>query len=314
MAEEATLDAEPVVAPEIKSAAAPAAKATPEPIVGKSEADPGAAPPAKVVESDWRDDWRDKIADAKHKKTMDRFASPKDLANAYFSLTQRLSSGELKAVVPFPAKGTAEEQAAWRKDQGLPEAADKYDLKFDDGLVIGENDKPIVDAFLKAAHEANMPAAGVKTAVSWYFKAQEKRMQEQQASDEALLEQTSDALRAEWGTEFPRNRNLIRGLLETAPPEVKELLEGARLSNGQPVFSNVHAVKAFAQWARQINPVTTVVPGAGANVASAINDELKQMNAWMAAPKGSTDWKKYWKSDETQKRYRELIDAQARAK
>jgi hypothetical protein len=64
-----------------------------------------------------------------------------------------VSSGELKANVPFPEKGTDEEKAAWRKDAGIPDKPEAYDLKFEDGFVVGEDDKPMVDELPQAAHE-----------------------------------------------------------------------------------------------------------------------------------------------------------------
>mgnify|MGYP000100175251 CR=1 FL=1 len=48
---------------------------------------------------------------------------------------------------------TDEELAEYRKANNIPEAPDKYDLTFDSGLVIGKEDKPIVDSFLKYAHD-----------------------------------------------------------------------------------------------------------------------------------------------------------------
>src|SRR3546814_3644725 len=56
----------------------------------------------------------------------------------------------------LPIYATPEQIAEWRKEQGIPEKPEDYDLKFDNGLVIGEADKPLVAEFLKASHATNV--------------------------------------------------------------------------------------------------------------------------------------------------------------
>jgi len=69
----------------------------------------------------------------------------------------------------------------------------------------------------------------------------------------------------------------------------------------------------MARWlamnARTINPVATVVPGAGANIAGAIDDEITSIEKMMR-----TDRQAYNKDEKMQARLRELYGARERAK
>ena len=70
------------------------------------------------TEAAWPQDWRDQLAggDEKLVKRAQRYASPRDVWNALVAAQNRISSGELKSVLPKDAK--PEEIAAWRTEQG----------------------------------------------------------------------------------------------------------------------------------------------------------------------------------------------------
>ena len=170
-------------------------------------------------ENAWPDTWRETYAGEDEGKLakLSRYSSPNAAFDAMISAQTKISSGEYKATTPFPDKGSEEEQTTWRTENGIPESADKYDMTFENGLVIGDDDKPIIDEFLNAAHAANMPPAQAKTAVEWYYQNQEKQAELLAESDTAQQTETEDALRAEWGNEYRANINRIHGLLDTAP-------------------------------------------------------------------------------------------------
>lgn len=257
-------------------------------------------------------DWRKDIAgdNAEWMKTLERFASPKSMFESYQALRSKMSSGELKDVKPFPEKGTPEEQANWRKDNGLPEKPEAYyeHLKFDNGLVVGEEDKAGVDAFLKAAHGANYTPAQAKAAVGWYFQQKEVEAEARATADKEVAQKTVDALRAEWGNEYRTNMNGIHAVLDTAPAGVKEKVMNARMADGTPVMSDPDTLRFFTSLYRTINPVTTVVPaGDEATMVKTIDDELSAIKNVMA-----TDRKKYNNDEKMQKRYRELLAAKER--
>ena len=258
----------------------------------------------------WPDDWRQRVTtDEKHSKTLERFASPKALFESYASLRQRVDSGELKLQTPFPDKGTPEEQTAWRKSNGLPEKPTDYKLEFEDGLVFGDADKPVIDAFLASAHSLNMPESQVKGTLRWYHGLQEQAAEKREQADTEFLQKAEDALRTEWGNEYRRNINLVKGLVETIPENVREAFVGARLASGEAMINHPDVARWLVSTARTVNPVSTVVPGAGGNVAAAIEDEIGQIETTMR-----TDRKKYNSDDKMQARLRELYNARDRAK
>lgn len=257
-------------------------------------------------------DWRKEIAgdNADWMPTLERFASPKALFESYQAMRQKLSSGELRDVKPFPKDGKPEEQAAWRKMNNLPEKPEGYHehLKFDDGLVIGEEDKPGVDAFLTAAHAANYTPEQAKAAVGWYFQQKDAEAEARATKDKEVAQKTIDALRAEWGGEYRTNMNGIHAMLDMAPAGVKDKVMTTRMADGTPLMSDPDFLRYMTGLYRQVNPVSTVVPaGDDAAMAKSIDSEIQQIKDVMAK-----DRKKYNADEKMQKRYRELLAAKER--
>ncbi len=266
------------------------------------------------VENIWPDNWRESYAGEDEKKLsrLSSYASPNAAFDAMLSAQNKISSGDFKEVLPFPVDGKDEEKADWRKNNGIPESAEKYDLTFEDGLTIGEDDKPVIDDFLKAAFEGNMSPESAKDAVKWYYDNQTKQEEARAEADAQTSQETQDALRAEWGNDYRPNINRIHGLLDTAPEGVKDKIMNGRLEDGTPIASDQDTLKFFIDLALQVNPATTLVPGSGGNVVGALEDEIKSIEAMM-----SSKTSEYWKgpkSDDMQKRYRELITARDKMK
>lgn len=290
---------------------------SPDPAPSVAPVDPSSFPVADTVaptpapQSDWPDDWRDKVSkDPELRKTLDRFASPKAVFESYQSLRQKMSSGELKSNTPFPEKGTPEEILAWRAANGVPERPEDYNLKFPNGLVFGDDDKPFVEDFLKMAHSRNIPADKVNGVLQWYQQNQEKLQDERETRDIQYLKEAEDHLRTEWGGEYRRNINLIKGLVDTLPESVKPLFHGARLADGSVLLNHPDMARWLVATARTINPMATVIPGvSGASMASAIEDEISSIEKVMR-----TDRSAYNKNEKMQARLRELYGARSRAK
>lgn len=254
----------------------------------------------------WPDDWRNRYAgeDVKKMERLNRYASPAAAFDALLSLQSKIGAGELRSKLPDNA--TKEQVAAWRSENGIPESPDKYDLA---DVKVSAEDKAMVDGFLAKLHGANAPAAVAKEAVAWYYDEAERRTEERLNKDKQIAMTSEDALRAEWGDEYRTNVNMANGLLETIPADVRNLFRTGRLGDGTPIMSSPNVLKALVSWSRQINPVTTVVPNAGANIGSAIEDEIKAIEHTM-----KTDRKAYNEDDKMQSRYRELLDARSRIK
>ena len=293
---------------------APEAPATPSPesntsLLGGDPAAPAApaAPADPAPEGDWPEDWRQKYSagDEKIIKRLERYGSPKAAIDALFAAQAKISSGELKTALKPDA--TPEELTAWRADNGVPEKPEDYELGLPNGLVIGDADKPIVDDFLKAAHEANLHPSQVNQALGWYFDKQEQAFAEQAARDEEARIHAEDELRQEFGPEYRRNLEIARNFLKGAPESVREKLETGRAADGTPLGNDPDIIRWMVGLSREMNPLATVVPGSGTNAAQAVESELSNLRSLMGDHKSA-----YWKGPEAQKmqaRYRELVGA-----
>lgn len=257
--------------------------------------------------------WREHIAgeDQDALKQLARYASPADVWKKARELEKKMSSGELKAVTAFPEKGTAEEQTAWRKDHGIPEKPEAYDLTLGDGLVIGDDDKPLVNEFLKHAHATHTPNEGVKQTLKWFLGTYREQVESGRAeAEKGALQQAEDQLRKDWGADYRGNMNAIAGLLDahvSTDSGLKDrILKSVKL---EPEFA-----KLWATLARETNPAGTLVSGDPAKMEQTIGDEISKYEGWMKAGRGTKEGDKYWKDEKVQARYRELLGARDKMK
>ena len=261
----------------------------------------------------WPDKWRESYADGDEKKIsrLAKYPAPTDAFNALIAAQNKISEAGLKE--PFPIKGTVDEQSAWRAANNVPEAADKYDLKFEDGFVIGDEDKARTESFLKSAHADHLPNSVVKNMIRWSYAQQESEIAAQNEADKTLATATQEELRTEWGADYKGNMNVIHGLLDLAGnPDLKNSIMGGRLADGTPIFASAPALKWLAQLAREINPVTTLVPPGTGDIGAAIGDEIANIEKLMGN-KVSDYWKGP-KAEKMQERYRQLVAARDKQK
>src|SRR5574337_1981406 len=286
-------------APSAAPAGAPAGEPAPT-------APPAAPDPAKPQGEDWAA-IRTKIAgdDEKLAKRLARYSSVESVVDALVAAQNRIASGDLKSVLP--ENPTPEQLAAWRDENGIPEKPEGYEVKLPEGTVLGEEDKPFVDSFIKQAHAANMTPGQVNAAVAWHLAEQDRMVAERHADDARITAETTAVMKNEWGSEFELNRNLINGMLDTAPAGVKDQIWGARLPDGTPLSSHPDILRWLANTAREVNPVATVV-APNSNAMQAIETELAGIVKLMGDHNSA-----YWKGPEAEKmqaRYRSLVATQ----
>lgn len=268
---------------------------------------PAEPPKTEPAKGYWPEDWQTKVAkgDEKLVKLAQRYASPEAAFEALVAAQNRIRSGELKPALPKDAK--PEELSQWRKDNGIPETPDKYDLTFDSGLVIGDDDKPIIDGFLKAAHEKNMTPEHVKSAVEWYYQEQERQANERAERDENERTQTLDVLNEEWGAGFRRNVNMIEGVLAKFPEGVREAFKAGRLADGTAIFNHPDILRGMAALALEINPAGTLVPANGADPMKGVEEAIAKIEGVMR-----TNRTAYNKDEKMQAEYRQLLEARGK--
>lgn len=302
---------DPAPAPNPAPPPAPSAAPAPAPSPDPKGAAPNPAPApsgepapngAEPPKGAWPEDWVSRVAkgDEKRAKDFSKFASPEALADSYSALQRRLSSGEFKPTLPKNAK--PEELTAWRKDNGIPEKPEAYDLT---GIAVPKEDSEIIGGFLKSAHQANMTPAQARTAVQSYYAELQRQSEARTAKDDEQRQSTLDALNQEWGGGFRRNLNLIEGtILSKFPESVRELLKHARLSDGTALFNSVDALRGFAALALEINPAGIVAPASGGDIAKGMLDEWNEIQKVRVERRAD-----YNKDAKMQERERDLIDA-----
>lgn len=250
--------------------------------------------------------WRNLVAgdNAEHLKTLERFQSPKALYDSYAALRAKMSSGELKAVTPYPEKGDDAAKAAWRKDNGIPEKPTEYKFELGGGKALPDADKPVIEALQKHAHEANMRPEQFQATAHWLLGERRRRSEGMREKDAQFQLDSEDALRAEWGQGYRENVNRITAFLDGAPKGVKDTIMGARGPDGKPLGSHPQVLRWLTDLARQTNPAGVVLPGAGGNLASSIADEIASIEKFMKEDRSA-----YNKDEKKQARLRELYSA-----
>lgn len=246
------------------------------------------------------DGWREELAagDAKVLKRLERFATPKELKDSYFALDQRLSAGELKAQLAKDA--TPEQIAEYRKANGIPETADKYEIKLPDGLIIGESETPILDKFKEFALNKNWTSEQVSQGTEWFLKQQAVEIAQKAEADVEWRGKNEDTLRTEWGTDFKGNTGKIHAMLDGLPDqEAADYIFNARGEDGRLVCDSPKALKALLYLANEAG-FDTAMSGAGSGgEGTSLEAEMKTLEV----KQGGANY-----TNEDRKRYIELTD------
>ena len=264
----------------------------------------------------WPENWRDQyvekqvgkdgkpLADAdktKLLKRLARYTSPQAALDALISAQDKIASGKLAS--KLPENPTEEELKQWRKDNNVPEDSKSYNLTLGEGLVVGEDDKAIVEGFLEHAHKSNMPQNHVTDVLNWYYSNEDKIIAQRHEADATYLQESTDELRNEWGTEFRSNVNLISNFFADAPEGLYEQIRTARAADGTPLGSMPNLMRFFAGKARELNPAGALVPGTGTKQMDSLIDEIETLEKRMGSDE---NWHKDTRAHE---RYQALIAA-----
>lgn len=305
--------AAPAAAPASAPAASPAASPAPAPAASApAPASEPAPPPPK-----WPDNWRELAVGelpenatdeqkAEHDKAMKlakRYNSPADLLKAQREAQRKISAGELKA--PLPKDATPEQVAEWRKENGIPETPDKYDLGLPQGVVLSDEDQGLVSAWVEKVHGVNALPDVVKAGAAALVELRDKQAAAIQEADVEHSKEVLDTLTAEWGSDYRKNIDGIESLLKSAPKEVADAIKNARGPGGKALINNVGVVTWLAAHARELGYVGGTVVPQGGDLGKSVEDEIAALEKRMAEP----EWHKDLKG---KARYMQLIDARNR--
>lgn len=251
----------------------------------------------------WPENWRDSITtDEKEKAQLARYATPQDIWKKARALEQRISSGELKAAPPKDA--SPEVLAQWRADNGIPPDPLKYDIKLRQGLEVAAEDKPIFEAFQKRLHGKNVTNDQMSGLVEAYYEVLQEQTDKDAQTRQQASQKVEDALRGEWGDEYRGNVTRIENLLNLKLPANSPLKENLVSA----MKGNADMAKFLDGLARDIMPVTTLLPGNEGGVASAVEDQIKEIETLMRKDRAA-----YNKDQALQDKYQELLRYRERA-
>lgn len=299
----APVDPTPIVAPAAPVAGDP--PSNPAPAADPAPAAPPAGDPPPVA-GDWPDNWREIKAngDEKMLKRLQRYASPSAALDALFNAQAKIAQGLRE---PLRPDAPAEEVARWREDNGIPIEPTGYAMP--EGVVFSDQDKPLVDDFLKVAHDRNMSPDDVKAAVGWFMERQANQVDAMTARDEEQRMAAEDELRGEYGPAYRQEVKRAFDFLRNAPDGLGDSIMGGRLADGRLVGDSPEVIRWLNQMQREMNPMATVVPGAGTNAVQAVEGEIANLKKMMGDRSKTSE---YWygpKAAQNQARYRELIGA-----
>ncbi|MBO9380031.1 hypothetical protein GG804_25005 [Sphingomonas histidinilytica] len=254
---------------------------------------------------DWRSEWAGD--DGEVAKFLGRYASPAAAIKAFKQQHGDIRSG--KYIKPVDENSTDAEKAAWAKLMGVPEKPEAYLEKLPDGLVIGDDDKPAIEAFTKAMHTAGAPKGVVDAALQAYYDIVDRQMEAQDQANTAARTATEDALREEWGGDFRRNVNALKGFVEGLPDGVGDALVEAVGSDGVQIMNKPEVVRWLTAMMLDKDPLQTIVPGSGADRSASVEEEIAGIEKVMRTNRAA-----YNRDQKMQGRLRDLYAAREKLK
>lgn len=244
----------------------------------------------------------DSAVKEKYLSQLSRYPSFDKFAGAFFEQRELISKGQHKQ--GLPEKPTPEQLAEYREQNGIPATPSDYALTLEAGLVLGDDDERIMKGVAEVAHKHNLNQSQLSDLTSAMLTG---RIAEQEAimAQHGIDQQTcTRQIKEAWGSDHQTNLNVIRGLASTLPDSIRDNFLSAQLADGKMLFNSPEFMVWMADVARQLNPSATVVPNSS-NPSQAISDEVKRIEETMR-----NDPDTYYRDQEMQNRYRQLIDTQ----
>jgi len=258
----------------------------------------------------------DKKVLAAELRRLERVKDIKSLWGLYRELEGKFTSGGL---IKKPGKDAKpEEIAEFHKAMGVPEKPEDYfkDIKLENGVVIGEADKPIVDMFVTAMHKEGATQGVINAMLNTYYGHLGTQAAAIDEADDEFARENTKTLKEEFGPAYQRvTKNWIPQLFKTAPGgmDVKNpnslmarVLHG-RTTDGRIIGDDPDVVRWLADVVREAYPAVTVVDD-GNQSGVTIEQELDQIAALR-----KTDKKKYY-SEAVQRREAELLAAREKVR
>lgn len=276
---------------------------------------------------EWKmaDDWRERLATGSDGKVDEGFLNVLKRHNTWDSYAKagrdaqlRISAGEV--FQPLKADATEAETKAWREKNGIPTEVGGYLKDLPQGMVIGEDDKPLADSFLGIALKNNVAPGVAHQFLGWYYDTEKKVAAEMKAADDAQHDQCIATLTQRWSggpgsRQYDANGRAAFEVLDLGAKAVmsadgktvekaslRDRLLGARLADGTLLGDDPDAMEFLSMMGRELVPQATLVSSGTGAGAPDPRTELEGLRKEMR-----TDINAWHKSPEKQARYQELI-------
>jgi len=246
--------------------------------------------------------WRTEIAgeDEKFAKTLERFDSPAAFGNSFQEAQQTIRSGKMKDDLPA-SDADDDSIKAYRESNSLPLEAAGYLENLPEGLVLGEDDAPIADAFMEALHSTYAPPAVAHALIAKYNEFAEQQQDAQNTLDVEQAKETTDSLREGWRGDYRVNINMVGKFLTRAfGAEVKDQLLNGRFQDGRAFMNDAKILEGLASMERIIDPLSVILDNKG-DPAQTLNDEIADIEKFMSEHRTA-----YNKDEVKQARLRQL--------
>lgn len=259
--------------------------------------------------SDLPKDWRSQAvkgmglegADAeKAVKRMERYKDLPAYLKSGLEAQKKIQEGLVKPGLPEDA--TPEQISEYRAANDIPESADKYDVKLEEGVILGEEDQRILDQILPIAHDLNVSNAGLSALVNAQQKANAVEVDRRAKQDGMNDQNCRSQLKDQWGAaDFDTNVNIMDSFVAGMPESLQDQFKNARLADGTALLHSSEAINYFVDLERRVNPTAALVPN-DAQAVQTMNTEIAALEKRM----GDSDWHK---DTAAQDRYMKLIGA-----
>lgn len=250
---------------------------------------PAGGEPSKLPELNG-ETWRLHLAggDAELAKRFDRFTDPSALGKSLIEMEKRWSD-PLTARLPQPLKenATDEEKAAHAKATrefytkiGVPESADKYDIKLPEGF------KPTADieaglntikAFGVEGGLTNAQVNGLAAKLIEWQGESDKAFEEQA---KAAAQKNIEALKQQWGADYDTNLKLANATGSQFMGEAFNDFMQTPLADGTALGAHPVMAQFLATIGREFkgDPLFTAISGGTANLAT-VQSQIDAINA-----------------------------------
>jgi hypothetical protein len=173
-------------------------------------------------------------------RAMSRYKSQEDYMLAGLAAQEKLRTGEYKRAT-LPDDATEEEILNWRKENGIPEKPESYEIPKVAGYKWSEVDDPYINSFKTVAHESNMTQAQMNEAAKWYAatvaEQQNVYLETIANQDRSDTEELDDKLRASLGpSEYKPSRQLVGRFLkdeENGFGKIRTIIMSARYQDDE---------------------------------------------------------------------------------